>query len=97
MIPDKNLFQKQLFHRGWRVYGLEDDDPFFRVVLDNSVFGLHYLSGNFTNDGCFEIYSIPNRKFTDIKELDKLFTTCRFRPKWDTISRNGKEQIIQFS
>lgn len=94
MIKDKKDFQEKLFKLGWRVYGLEENDPFFRIILDGSVFGLHTLSGNFTEDECFEIFSIHNRKFTDTKEIDELFTACRFKPKWDTVSRNGKKELI---
>lgn len=72
------ISEQQLFDQGWRRYGDNEDDPYYRLILDGSVFGLYALSGNFKGDS-FEIYSMHNRIFNDIKEIDDIININGFK------------------
>lgn len=85
------ITEKELFGQGWKRFGDEENDPYYKVILEPKVFGLHNLSGNFTEDGNFEIYSIHNRVFTEINQIADLFLHCQFEINWDIMGRYGSD------
>ena len=85
------ITEKELFGQGWKRFGDEENDPYYKVILEPKVFGLYDLSGNFTEDGNFKIYSIHNRVFTEINQIAELFLHCQFEINWDIMGRYGSD------
>lgn len=83
------ITEQELFEIGFRRYGDEENDPYYKCVLKGDVFGIHFLSGNLNSNGIFEIYSMHNRKFSKISEIDDIFRINRFVIDWDVVNRYG--------
>ena len=69
------ITEKELFGQGWKRFGDDENDPYYKVILEPKVFGLYDLSGNFTEDGDEEIICI---------EIPTMYNTnidCRFEPR----------------
>lgn len=83
------ITEKDLFRVGFKRFGDEENDPYYKVILEPKVFRLHDLSGMFKEDGKFIIHCIHNRDFTDIKEIEELFSVCKFEIEWSMMARYG--------
>lgn len=83
------ITETQLFSLGWKRFGDDENDLYYKIFLKRTVFGLDYLSGNFTENNDFIIYSMHNRVFTDISQIVELFFICRFEINWDLMNRYG--------
>ena len=92
-VTENKTFQKQLFDLGWRRYGQGEGDPYYKVILDASVFGIRDLNGDFNTKGEFEIYSMFNRSFESIKGIEEIFKVNRFKVEWGITSRYGSKTI----
>lgn len=85
------ITEVELFKQGWKRFGDEEKDPYYKIILKPVVFGLYELSANFTEDGSFQIYSINNRLFTKIDQLSELFLHCQFEINYDIMKRYGSD------
>ena len=83
------ITEEELFEIGFRRYGDDEDDPFYKIVLKGDVFGIPHLSGNLDNNGLFEIYSMHNRQFSEMSELNDVMKINRFNVDWDIVNRYG--------
>jgi hypothetical protein len=83
------ITEKQLFEIGFRRYGDEEKDPFYKIVLIGDVFDITQIAGNFNNVGNFIIYSIKDREFKNINEIKEIMNVCRFKVNWNIVNRYG--------
>lgn len=88
------ITEKELFDQGWRRYGDEDNDPYYRLILEPKVFGLSDLNGNLNQNGIFTIYSMNNRKFSKISEIENIIKINKFIINWDIVKRYGSDVTI---
>ena len=95
MLVDVFLFKRimiletELFEIGFRRFGDEENDPYYKVILDRSVFGLSDLAGNLDQNGNFEIYSMHNRKFNKILEIKQIIEINKLVVNWDIMNIYG--------
>jgi len=87
------ITEKELFEIGFRRIGDEDNDPFYQVFLDQSVLNIFDISGNFDRNGGFQIYSIKNRTFNEISEIQEIFSACRFQVNWKIMNKYGSKEL----
>lgn len=88
------ITEKELFGQGWKRFGDHENDPYYKIILEPKVFGLYDLSGNFTDNGNFNIYSIHNRVFTEISQIAELFLINQFEINWDMMERYGSDTLL---
>lgn len=70
------ITKEELLKIGFVEKGVEENDVFYQMVLDGSIFGIYFLSGNLKN-GIFNLYN-NNKYYTDMNHLIKLFEVCEF-------------------
>lgn len=83
------ILETELFEIGFRRFGDEENDPYYKVILDSSVFGLSDLAGNLDQDGNFQIYSMYNRNFNKISEIKQIIEVNKLVINWDIMNRYG--------
>lgn len=65
---------------GFGLYGLEEDDPFYRIVFTTRKFGIDSLSGNLDREtGKFWLFG-NGEKYTDKNELKKVLDVVGGEP-----------------
>lgn len=90
------ITEKELFSQGWRRFGDNENDPYYQLILDRSVFGLAELSGNFVNgqpNDSFCIYSMRDRIFNNIEEIKLLIEVNRFIVDLELANKYGSKEI----
>jgi len=87
--------EKELFDQGFKRFGDEENDPYYKIILKPKVFGLYDLSGNFTENGNFKIHSIHNRLFTEINQIAELLLVNQFVINWDAMNRYGSDDLLK--
>lgn len=65
------ITHKELLVIGFRLMGVEEDDPYYKIIFRNRPFGLFELNGNFREDS-FRLYGQPDIPYTDIEQLKLL-------------------------
>ena len=89
----KLISEKELFNQGWRRYGDEENDLYYKLILDGSVFGLYDLSGNYKENGMFWIYAISKSEYDNITQLKELIEIMGLKINWDIVNRYGSSEI----
>jgi len=87
------ITEQQILDLGFRIFGIEEEDPYYKIVFENNILGKHDLSGNFNENG-FEIYSM-NKTYTDINEIILLFMVCDFKINYSITNRYGSDEPIR--
>jgi hypothetical protein len=85
--------EQEILDFGFRIFGIEEDDPYYKLVLKNRFMGRDDIVGNFNENG-FEIYSM-NKIFSDINELKILFLVCDLVINRDITNRYGSDEPIR--
>ena len=85
--------EQEILDLGFRIFGIEEDDPYYKLVLKNRFMGRDEIVGNLDENG-FEIYSM-NKTFTDINELKILFLVCDLVINRDITNRYGSDEPIR--
>jgi hypothetical protein len=83
------ITEKELFDIGFRRFGDEEDDPYYKMILEGDVFNITEINGNFDSVGGFMIYSIRDRSFGSVDEIKQIMDICRFKVNWDIMNRYG--------
>lgn len=89
------ITEKELFDQGWRRYGDDDNDPYYKLLLEPKVFSLHSLSGILNSNGVFTIYNMNLRKFYKISELEDVMKVNKFVIDWKTVNRYGSKTELK--
>lgn len=92
----RKITESELFNIGWKRFGDEELDPYYKIYLKPFVFGLDSLSGNFDKNGNFIIFSIQDRIFTYINEIIEIFTCNKFVIDIDTMQRYGSNKPLGY-
>ena len=88
------ITEQELFEIGFRRYGDEENDPYYKAVLKGDVFGIHFLSGNLVTEylkytQCttvnFRMKALIKKK-GEVKEVKSMWhiQTVSFDFKFDT-------------
>jgi len=88
------ITEQDVLNLGFRIFGLEEDDPYYKVLFLSRVLGKGELVGNFNKEGEFEIYSM-NKNFSDIDEIVILFIVCGFKIDSEITNKYGSDKPIQ--
>jgi len=88
------ITEQEILDLGFRIFGLEDEDPYYKIIFKNTNLGTQILSGMFNDNNEFELYSMT-RSFNDINELKLLFMVCGFIIDSEITNKYGSDEPIR--
>lgn len=97
------ITEQQLFDIGFRRFGDEENDPYYKVIFSNRIFDVFQLSGNFLSylqgnesiEG-FVLFDMGfDRVFTSIDEIKQIIEINGFIINHDLTNKYGSSELIK--